>query len=420
MSILIVGGQLLRLPLNISSIGVLYADILIPLFVGIWFTRHILFQKALPKTRIGGSIYVLLGVLTLSLVTVAFTIPFKELAIAGSYLIRHSFYLLLFFPLVSIVKEHKELVLRLSLISAILLSILGILQYIYIPDFTFMAIESGWDPHIGRLLSTWYDPNFIAGYFAFIITMFTSIWYLEEKKGWRTFIPAALLFVTVCFVLTYSRSGIVALAAGIGLLGIMKFRTLLIISLCLFIVGLQTSERFAERFYDMVNGALAITTNSLDYDIDLTSQERLSSWAQTGSLMQGRTLTGIGFNTIKYWKVEKGLEANANRHSNSGSDSSILNHYITAGVLGVLAFLYWLYMLTSTALLSYIRSDKKSIQSIGLGMFAAIIALFFHSFFVNSLLYPLFLMTLLPFIAMLENTWQLTPSSKVGEQKVQA
>jgi len=409
----VVLGQLARLPINISRIGILMSDIIIPLIVGLWFTKKLVMDRELPKSSIGPYLLAFALALIFSLLINLPTLPQSEWAISTFYLVRHLSYLGFFYVAFEAWKSIRtKEALRGVLIAGGLVGILGILQFIFIPDFTFMAIEQGWDPHIGRLLSTWYDPNFVAGFFSLIITIGISSWYMKKDqwKDYRT--PLLCLLLAVCFLLTFSRSGMVALGLSILVVGVLEMKSLLIIGLVGLLVGLQVSERFAERFNDMVNSGLALVTGSLEHDVDITSQERLSSWNEVGELVGDSMIFGIGFNTIKFKKLDKGLVASPNDHAASGSDSSLLNIYITSGVVGVIVFLAFLYKVLMVSTFIYTKKTLPGhIRGFALGMLATVISLFFHSFFVNSLLYPLFLMVLIPLIALLDVEYQRATSS---------
>lgn len=407
--ICIVAGQLGRLPLPISNIGILVSDLLIPWIVVLWFGKQLLFYRKLPRTRLGLPIYLFLGAVILSLLLQVPFLPMGELVQGGFYLVRLLCYMLFFFVCVHIFERQqatgkdigKEFT-RQLLWASVLLAITGVIQFIFVPDFRFM-VPFGWDPHIGRLLGTWYDPNYIAGYFSVVIGLLVCAWYSKPLRERGLLIPAVVLFLAVCFLLTYSRSGMVALAVVVLVLGLMKFRALLIGSIIIFALSLAVSDRLQERFAGLVEGGLATVTGSLDYDLDVTSQKRVESWDESVSLLDGNLVFGIGYNTIEFRKQDRGLIVVDNTHSASGSDSSLLNILITTGVIGLalylLAFGQWV---TLSFRLFFVKDAPAFVQGFGLAMGALLLALMLHSFFVNSLLLPFFLLLLVPLLALLD------------------
>lgn len=407
--ICIVMGQLARLPLPISNIGILVSDLLIPWVVLLWFSKELLFRKKLPKTRFGLLILLFLLVCSLSLLFQLPFLPMSEFVQGGFYLVRLLCYFLFFFVCVHVFEKQQQRGIdvgkkytRELLWASVLLGITGVIQFIFVPDFRFMA-PLGWDPHIGRLLGTWYDPNYIAGYFSVVIGLLVCAWYSKPLRERGLLIPGVVLFLATCFLLTYSRSGMVAFAIVVLVLGLVRFRTLLVASILIFALSLAVSDRLQERFSGLVEGGLATITGSLDYDLDVTSQKRVESWDDSLGLLEGNLLFGIGYNTMEFHKRDRGLIVDANAHSASGSDSSLLNILITTGAFGLALYLFsfgqWL--LAGTRLFL----DKKAppfVQSFGLGVVALLLALLMHSFFVNSLLLPFFLLLLIPLLALLD------------------
>ncbi len=198
-SIAIVLGQLGRLPLSISSIGILVSDLLIPWIVLLWFSKQLILGRPLPQTRFGLPIFLFLTLASLSLILQTPFLPLGESLQAGFYLVRLMSYFLFFFVCVHAFKQVGEEALprhmRLLLWTAFFLGVTGVIQFLLVPDFRFMA-ELGWDPHIGRLLGTWYDPNYIAGFFSVVIGLFVCHWYAKPLRQRGFWIPFVVLFLT--------------------------------------------------------------------------------------------------------------------------------------------------------------------------------------------------------------------------------
>lgn len=405
-AITLVLGQLARLPLSLSSIGILVSDLLIPWIVLLWFSKQLILRQALPQTRFGLPILLFLTIAGLSLILQTPFLPLGESIQAGFYLVRLMSYFLFFFVCVHAFRQQGEHALsrhlHLLLWTSFFLGITGIIQFVFVPDFRFMA-ELGWDPHIGRLLGTWYDPNYIAGFFSVVIGLFVCQWYAKPLRERGFLIPVVVLFLTLCFLLTYSRSGMVAFGVMVCLLGFLRFRSLFVAAILIFGLGLAVSDRLQERFMGLVEGGLATVTGSLDYDLDVTSQKRVESWDQSMQLLEGNILLGIGYNTIEFRKQDRGLIVDPKAHSASGSDSSLLNILLTMGIFGLALYLY-LYVSWSVASLRlfFAKGSSPLVSAFGLGMFALLMSLLLHSFFVNSLLLPFFLLLMIPLVALLD------------------
>ena len=101
-------------------------------------------------------------------------------------------------------------------VSSVILSILGFVQLILFPDFSFMS-QYGWDPHQGRLLSTWYDPNFLGGFLGLsgVVILSRVLVFLKENKFWNNkniiLLSSWIIGLVIVFgalMLTYSRSAL--------------------------------------------------------------------------------------------------------------------------------------------------------------------------------------------------------------------
>lgn len=273
------------------------------------------------------------------------------------------------------------------IISALLIAIAGFIQLIVYPDLGKLE-EYGWDPHQNRLVSTWLDPNFIAGFLAFILAILSGVTLYTKNSVKKTGLIIILATLVSALFLTYSRSGYLAAAAALFVIGIFKSRKLLIGGIIIAALALNFLPRAQERVDDLAHSINSFVFNTNE-NPDPTARLRILSWNQTLDLIQKRPFLGSGYNTLKYVKYNEGFVANTDVHSASGSDSSLLTILATTGILGLIPFLllYW-----NALKLAFQNWKNKKLplawQGYGLGIFAGIIGLLVHSLFVNSLLFP--------------------------------
>lgn len=226
------------------------------------------------------------------------------------------------------------------LTSGIGIAVLGFVQFFLYPDLRNLYYL-GWDPHLGRLFSTFLDPN-LAG----IILVCTTLMLVKELFERKISVLHFVLF-TVSFIsllLTFSRSSYLAFFAGMIVLGLLlkkiKFTILLIaISLLAFYFIPKVGE-----------GQNILRT--------VSSLARFDSINRGITLFLQHPLFGIGFGD----------------HS---IDSSFLYILVSTGIVGFAAFL-WIYVKIFT-----IALKNKSAT-----LLATLSAVFVHSLFVNSLVYP--------------------------------
>jgi len=308
--------------------------------------------------------------------------------------------------------EDKIFFVKIITLIAVLLSVIGFIQLAIYPDFRAMA-EKGWDPHIGRLLSTWFDPNFLGSFFSFILSLLAGIFgvYTKKypifsfnfvknkinfiqfynKKVTGLFVVTTLILL-IALLLTYSRSALLAFVLPTFALGIIYFRGLLFTLSFAVILLLPFSPRATERITDGINSAISITETDSMFVPDPTARLRVENMQQGLHLASENFWTGIGFNTIRLHKTK-------NIHSSGGFDSSLLTTLVTSGIFGLIAFLFF-YFRFAVKLLWKSREYKNTTNSgeystilygITVGFLASFLGFFAQSFFINSLYYSLFI-----------------------------
>jgi hypothetical protein len=100
--------------------------------------------------------------------------------------------------------SHHDIGYGLEFFYAVLL-LFGWLQYFFIPDTRWLAVL-GWDDHLGRMIGTQFDPNFLG-----LLLIFASIWtvYQFQQTRHARFLVTSLLVVAAITV-TWSRSTYIA------------------------------------------------------------------------------------------------------------------------------------------------------------------------------------------------------------------
>lgn len=256
--------------------------------------------------------------------------------------IKPLFYLLRLSCLLSLVVYPPRLLQHRFLILALLANLLfGFIQYIFWPDFTYFK-SLGWDDHLNRLISTYFDPTFTG-----IIYVFAVIYFFSKSK-----FLTAVFFIGL--LLTYSRSSFLALyVSGLyyfffqkKIVHFLMFTLILIFSISLL------PRRGGEG--NQLERTSSIRAKIINYreGLGLIKQH---PW-------------GIGYNFIPYYK-----QAFPGAHDSGGFDSSLLNILITTGILGSIFFVSGFY--------HFFRQQALIKRSM-------IIALVIHSLFANSLFYP--------------------------------
>ncbi len=366
--------------------GILLLDIWAPLF-STGCLLYFLLKKnlKLPDTFLPAALFIAFGFASLLLNSGEMSnLTFAESAFYG---IRWAS---MYFLSVIVFNRPRKIYLQMLFIFAGILAIAGFIQLKYIPDFTSFE-DLGWDPHQNRLLSTWFDPNFVGGFFAFILPI--SIGYAIKEKS-KKILPLIAIIALALF-LTYSRSSYLALLTGILIFGLIRDFKIIIFSGLIGIAFITISPQAQERVGDLIGSVDSVFTENYTLP-DPSARLRFQSWENAWNLFLTAPVFGHGYNAYAEASVENKSLKDSNVHSANGSDSSILNILATTGIAGFLPYIS-VYILLTT------RAFKNRKNAVELGFFAGLCGLFVHSIFLNSLLFPLIMA---PFwIASQSTTW---------------
>ncbi len=375
----ILAGQLIRIPLPIGERGALVAsDVIIPMVLIGWFLSKLKKGFKFKKTPLNIPILIFIFIAFISLINSIRFWSTSEVLVGSFYLLRWVEYVFIFFIAVDIIKNKKQAVgyVKLLLLVGLAIAVLGLLQLIFMPSFETMA-EFGWDPHIGRVLSVFFDPNFTGGFLTVILSVVIGIFIFTKSKKNKYFLLFLSLPIFLAIIFTFSRSTYLALGVVFFTIGILKYRRLLFLSILISIILFLNIPRIQQR----VMGGL---------EIDPTAQARIKSWQDAVEIIADYPLLGIGYNTYQYAQVKYGtIKDIKGEHSIAGSDSSLLTIWATCGILGFLAYL-WIYGQILFQSWKTWRNKKFSsnFRGFSLGLFSGVLALLAHSQFANSLLYP--------------------------------
>ncbi|MFA7676449.1 MAG: O-antigen ligase family protein [Candidatus Shapirobacteria bacterium] len=338
-------GQLLRIEIKSISFPV------IDIFISIIFCLNI-FQQIKSKSLKVKNKYLLyfLVFAWLGLFLNYFRYHF-ELIKPILYLFRLTF-LLSFFIFPPKIEEKIKKIFYLAIFSNI---IFGLIQYLIWPNFTYFKALN-WDPHLYRLVSTFFDPTFTALIYLFLIIVV----FLNKKFPLRKIV---LAISYLALVLTYSRSSYLSFLVAFTFIAYQK-RSLKIffLSFLLIISTIFLLPRFEGE------GTKLERTSSISAKIE--------NYKEGFNLFLKAPIVGHGYNNLFYVRQID----NQNSHANSGFDGSLMTVLTTSGICGLILFVLGL---------------KKIFIRGSLVIKTILISVLFHSLFANSLLYPWVLLFLI-------------------------
>lgn len=341
-SIIFYFGQLSRI--NYQGISIPVIDILIILFA-LNNLIYVFWKKNLKITNPSMLIFLAIAILTF----IPAYFRYQNSSIKPiMYLIRliSIFSLFSFSRNSNIISSISKKIFFICLLANI---VFGIIQYFFWPDLTyFKSLE--WDPHLNRLVSTFFDPTFTGIiYLFFLITIFL-------KDPFPLKIP--MLAVTyLAIALTYSRSTFLSFFVSFLYLSIKKknpkiiFGAAIILAATILLLPHPPGE-----------GTKLERTSSIKAKIE-NYKEGISTFVRSPIL-------GHGYNYLSVARIPVPKKSS---HSSSGFDSSLITILTTTGLTGLLFFILGL---------------KKQFTNGNLQTKTLLISVLIHSLFANSLLYP--------------------------------
>lgn len=275
-------------------------------------------------------------------------------------------------------RKSKKIIPPLILIVVGTIAALGYIQLFLYPSL--QNTSGGWDPHRGRMLGTWLDPNFFGVFLGLTLPYVIA----TMRKPAQIIFGSIILFA---IILTQSRSTFVAIVVAA------------IVCVPLFFYAIKFSNQ-AKKLVTLgsilVLACAALATTLLgDRAINILLHDPTSSIRIDGyktvwrSLVETNILFGVGYNAYQFAAKEAGVIADFGIHSRAGSDSSILTLLVTTGVFGTALFMFPM----AIAAAKHARRFLQTQHMYSLCFIWATIVLIIHSQFTNSLLYPHLLMT---------------------------
>lgn len=407
--LLLIPGLLARV--SVGGSGILATDLLVPLFAVIWIGKKILLNEPFPRSDWIGAGMMFTFVALVTWLFGAWNLEFSAKILSAAYVLRLVTMLIIGWASVEFFNEDslknskvqssnnkgqntKDFFFtRFFLIAGVIL-VLGFVQFLLVPDISQWSTEGGWDPHTGRLLGTWLDPNYLAGFLGFLLPVLAGAWY--RKRNF--FVLFLGLLALVALFLTFSRSGYMAAAIGLGFFFLVRDWKILLLAFLLAMLGLAVSERAQQRVGELT-GTLSSILLQDTAEIDPTAKLRIQNWIKTVDVWKKYPVFGLGYNTYRWRGAEEGV-VDESFFSAGGADGTHLTILVTTGIVGSLAYLWFLW----TLFWHPVRRWWFSRDERQLGFAMGLVSLFVHAVFVNSYFFPLIFLPVIVIAGVLQPT----------------
>lgn len=355
-------GELGRIGLgNAISAGVI--DLSIAFLALVWFLKYRKGHYVLLKP-----IALFAFAALLSLVLNIKNYPQNQLLVSSMYLIRWILYSSLYFVFADIGKKLNKKITKYMVFSGFVILLIGLAQFVLYPSLRDLYYL-GWDEHLYRLFSVFLDPNF-AG--VILVLYFIFVFIKRNELFTNKALSYIILILTFLgIVLTYSR--------GALLMFIVSAVTYAVINKNWKIIGL-TIALFIGLFIVLSPRFYLENTNLLR---TVSTKERLETAGSAIRVWQKNPL-GVGFDTYRYARQkygEKDLSLFGPSHSGAGVDNSFIFVLVTAGIEGLLAYLFLLWRMFGLGF-AKIKTNKW-----GMILVLSSAGLIINSLTINSIFY---------------------------------
>lgn len=367
-------GQLTKLPLNLAEINIYFHDLLVVFLLLSWGLRKVFTKEKFIWPSLTKPILAFIITAGFSLVLILPYHQSREVMVGFLYLLRWISYAGIYFALTDLLKDRRFIKLKLKIYDLLVIvtavgAILGLLQYIFIPNIRPLTAFD-WDPHYYRVVGTYLDPGFTGLIYVLgLILIAVKLWgktrikkYSQEKLIYQI----SFILIYLALALTYSRSAYLAYLLAMAIIAWSKK------SIKFFLTAL---------FLGIITIALLPRPGGEGVKLERQStiSARINNWKQTLKIGWDKPVFGVGFNTYRYVQRDYGILPLNNwqqTHAGAGADSSLLFIFATTGVVGLMSYLWLIAKILTSAY------KNKSLV-----VLASLTSLLIHSCFNNSLFY---------------------------------
>jgi O-antigen ligase len=136
-----------------------------------------------------------------------------------------------------------------------------------------------------RAISTSIDPNALGGLLVFLTIITVAHLFASRPVIPRRYLLVIAAMMSLALYLTFSRGSLLGVVAGLGVIGLLRYRKLVWVMLVVaaLVVVLPQTQIYVERFIEGIQGR------------DLATQMRFGEYKDAFTLISRYPLTGVGF-----------------------------------------------------------------------------------------------------------------------------
>ena len=197
-----------------------------------------------------------------------------------------------------------------------------------------------------RVFSTLENPNVLAGYLDVMICIALGLLAKFGDKKQKIFLVVAIVMMTACLIMTYSRGAFLTMAAVFIIYGIMQDWRVLIVFAALTGIVLYGDSTFSERIISIFNETL-----------DSSEGLRVGIWVSTISMIADHPFTGSGWGAFQFVYPQYNYYLADTNIVIYHAHNLYLNTAAEIGIVGALAY-FWFFFGTMLMALD-LDSNKR-------------------------------------------------------------
>ena len=285
-------------------------------------------------------------------------------------------------------KKDFNILVNFLVFAATLLALYGLYQYKVGVEMEDKWIDVANNPDVKtRIYSVFGNPNIFAEYLIMTIPISVALFWNSKKLGKKLLYLLTSLILMLALVLTLSRGGWVGFAFGMFIFILLIEKKLLLSIIPIALIGIYFLPQ------SILNRILTIGNLG-----DSSNNYRIRLWKITLDIIRDNWLVGVGFGYIPFKTTFEGYIRTMPAYH---SHNTYLQTTAELGILGLIIFLSFIFILYKYSIKSLIKSEDKYIKTMAGGVLAGISALLAHGAVESVLYIPKIIITFWTLIALI-------------------
>lgn len=277
-------------------------------------------------------------------------------------------------------KESLNRIITVMVFSAFLVGLYGLYQYV-----VGVEVESAWldvenNPGIRtRVYSVFNNPNILAEYLIMTIPLGISLFWFSKKLHKKIIFLGMSLVMSLSLIFTLSRGGWIGFAFSALIFILLVEKRLLLSLIPISIGGLYLLPQ------TILNRIMSIGNLG-----DSSNAYRIKIWEITGEIIKDNPIAGVGFGHIPFKET---FETYIRTMPTFHAHNTYLQTAAEIGIPGLIAFLFFLFILFKYAIVNLVNSEDHYIRIMTAGVISGLGGVLVHGGVENILYLPRIIFT---------------------------